>query len=211
MSYTRNMRLKNKKVRKNNKKKILLIIIPIVVATVAAFGILEASGKTHFFGNDTQKNGKKSNEDKDRDARTTSDAPTAQEDFTGGNERQPNSTDKASEGTVTSTDGNISTIPPQGQWTTSPNGVITVYSPANGEITTNGSTISGKTTVLRVSFRLIDDVSGVIAQGDLPVVNGTFSGTFSFSTTGKEGRLDVFSTQHDGTEINNVEVPIRFR
>lgn len=198
------MRPKQKKTRWFTKKKIFVPLILLVVA-IGVFSALEASNKTHFFGDNH------ASEDKPK-AQTTSDAPTAQEDFTGGDDRQPNTqTNTGGEGTVSSTNGNISSIPPQSEWTTSPSGAITVYSPAKNSLLTNGNTISGKATAAKVSFRLIDDVTGVIAQGELPVVNGNFSGKFNFSTTATSGRLDVFNTREDGVEINNVEIPIRFK
>lgn len=187
--------------RGKNKKIILGITIAVVMVAVA-IGSLELTNKTHFFGSDKVI---------DEKTKTTSTAPTAQKDFTGGDDRHPSTNTSKGEGTVSDTQGNVTNIPPSNQWTSSPNGVITVYSPGNSALVTNGSSLSGKANSAKVSFRLIDDVSGVIAQGELSVVNGSFSGTFNFSTTATNGRLDVFNTQPDGVEFNNTEVPIRFK
>lgn len=195
-----------KKYQKSRSKKKFLIILGIVVAAALLFGVLEVTGKTNVFLN--QSDGQS---EEDRNAKTTSKAPTAQEDFTEGNDRQPTTSDRSDEGTVNDTGGNVSSPPPQSQWTTSTSGAVTVYSPARDTLLANGSNISGKSSASRVSFRLIDNISGVIAQGDLSVVNGNFSGTFNFSTTASEGRLDVFTTRDDGVEGNNIEIPVRFK
>lgn len=195
-----------KKYQKSRSKKKIFIILGVALVAVLVFGILEVSGKTNILL--SQSSDKDTN---DRSAKTTSKAPTAQEDFTEGNEREPSTPDRGGEGTVSDTGGNVSSPPPQNQWSTSPSGAITVYSPGRDTLITSGSTISGKATTPKVSFRLIDNVTGVIAQGELSVVNGNFSGTFNFSTTASTGRLDVFNTREDGVESNNVEVPIRFK
>lgn len=128
-----------------------------------------------------------------------------------GTDRDP-TTPERNEGMVTDNNGNVGSIPPESQWTTSQTGVITLYAPAKNSVVKKGNTISGKSTASAVSYRLIDDVTGVIAQGQLTVSNGQFSGTFDFNTTASEGRLDLFTTySDDGTESNNIEVPIRFK
>lgn len=144
------------------------------------------------------------------DAKTTSSAPTAQEDFTGGDERLiPEN--KKNEGTVQDTGGTASNNVDDSLWTNSADNMITVYSPAKNALVTNGSVLSGESKLPKVYFRLIDDVSGVISRGSLNVVNGKFSGTFDFSTTGTNGRLDIFNSASDGVESSNVEIPVRFK
>jgi hypothetical protein len=144
------------------------------------------------------------------DAKTTSTAPTAQENFTGGDNREARSQPQ-NEGTATDTGGIITEQPAQDAWSVSSSGQITLYSPSKNSLFQNGDVISGASTLSTVNFRLIDDVSGVIAEGSLGVVNGKFSGKFSFSTTGTNGRLDIFSIDTGGIENNNVEVPVRFK
>jgi len=144
------------------------------------------------------------------EAKTTSTAPSAQENFTGGDDRKGTS-NNPNEGTVSDASGNSPSTPPQSQWVKSADGSITLYAPAKDATLTSGDSLSGASSLERVSFRLIDDVSGVIAQGSLSVVNGKFSGKFSFSTTGTSGRLDVFSASSDGVESSNIEIPIRYR
>lgn len=193
------------KKRTNKKTKYIIIVSVLVLFFLSSVAFLEATGKVNFFGNPAAKNSEES------DAKTTSDAPTAQEDFTEGGERTPNTSSNDDEATVTDNSGNIGTVPASSQWSYSANQQLVVYSPTANQVLSNGSKISGKSTEQTVSFRLIGDSSGVIAQGQLAVGNGNFSGTFNFDTAATEGRLDVFNTKSDGVEFNNVEIPIRFR
>jgi hypothetical protein len=61
-----------------------------------------------------------------------------------------------------------------------------------------------------VQYRVIDSNSGVIATGNLKVVDGKFSGIVTYSSTATEGRIDIFAVKQDGTEYANVELPVRF-
>ncbi|GEM_PF-2380588 len=93
----------------------------------------------------------------------------------------------------------------------SSSGNITVNQPAKNTLLDNDATISGSSKVGTISYRLIDDKIGVIGTGTLKVVSGKFSGTFSFSSNGSEGRVDVFRTLADDTEVDVVEIPVRFK
>ena len=147
-------------------------------------------------------------------AQTTSKVPSAQSNFTGGNPRTPGASNDAGDSgnTVTDNNGNVSTTPPSSQWSKSKDGTsIVVYTPtANGTLA-SGDTLSGTSTGTSVSFRLVDNVSGVISQGKLAVVSGKFSGTFNFSTSATEGQVDVFNQASDQTESNNVTIPVSFK
>lgn len=143
-------------------------------------------------------------------AHTTSKAESAQEDFTGGNDRTVNQTNK-NEGVVKDTGGEVSNIPPQSQWLVSSDKLITLYTTYKDSILKKGDAISGASSLPKIYFRLIDDVSGVIAQGTLTVIDGKFAGSFDFSTSGTNGRLDVFQASSDGVESSNIMVPVRFR
>lgn len=188
--------------KKRRFKRKKLILAGLVIAAVSLIiGLLETSGKINLIGKQQPLGD---------DAHTTSSVPSAQADFTGGNDRQPASSDR-NEGIVTDNDGQVSNTPPASQWTKSPDGQITVYSPAQNSILKKGDSLSGESRLQVVSFRLIDDVSGVIAQGSLSVVGGKFSGTFDFSTTATNGRLDVFYMSDDGVEKSNLEVAVRFK
>lgn len=145
----------------------------------------------------------------DTTSQTTSEAPTAQSGFTEGDDREAGSTE-SNNAIVTDNNGDVGNTPDQNQWTTSPSGQITVYTPAQNATVKSGDKITGASKLSRVSFRLIDNINGEIAKGSISVVNGKFSGTFNFSTNANEGRLDVFGTNSDGTEFSNIEIPVRF-
>lgn len=144
------------------------------------------------------------------EAETTSREPSAQSNFTYGVKREVVQS-KKNEGIITDTNGSIHSMPPSSEWSSSPSGVITVYSPAKNSLLLNGSVLSGESSADRISFRMIDSVTGVIAQGSISVVNKKFSGKFSFETIAPEGRLDVFTTNDEGIESNVIEIPVRFK
>lgn len=183
-----------------NKNKLFIIIASLVLLVPFLFFITEKTSVTDIYNKPPLST----------DAKTTSEAPTAQTDFTNGNDR-PIVQNSKTEGTVRDNNGNISSTPPESQWSKSVSGEITVYSPPKNSVLVSGGTLSGASTLSKVSYRLIDDVSGVISSGDISVVNGKFSGTFDFATSGSQGRLDIFSTNDTGKESNNVEIPIRFK
>lgn len=195
--------MKMVKIKKSSNGKIITAVVAAIVVILLALTVLEKLGVTNFYP-------PKPRLVATPEAKTTSTAPTAQANFNGGDNRQPSSTN-SNEGIVTDTGGNIPKQPPQNESLTSSDRAITVYSPLKNSIVKNGGQISGSSSQPRVAFRLIDDVSGVIVQGTLAVVNGKFSGTFNFSTTGTNGRFDVFYVKDNGIETSSVEVPIRFR
>ena len=142
-------------------------------------------------------------------AKPTSTAVTAQENFSDGDSRTPVNNSK-NEGTLQDNSGVVSAITPESQWSTSKDSAITVFNPAPNSILKSGSQISGKSAYSEVSFRLIDDVQGVISQGNIKVINGTYAGIMNFSTQGKVGRLDIFKTNSEGIEKSNVEIQLRY-
>lgn len=99
---------------------------------------------------------------------------------------------------------------PESQWVISKSGNITVKQPVANSKIASGATLSGSAKVDKVSFRLIDDKTGVIAQGTLSVVNGNFSGSLNFTPNSSTGRLDVFSTDAQGVELNEVQIAVSF-
>ncbi len=184
------------------KKKLLIIACAALLILFVLF-VLEKRHVIDLYNKDKQTS-------EDEDAKTTSTAPTAQEDFSEGGERPIARGDK-DEGLVADTGGSVQSIPPENQWSVSADKAITVYLPSKDSVLVSGSTLSGSSTLPHVNFRLIDDVSGLIAQGTLSVVNGKFSGTFSFNTSGANGRLDIYNASVDGIESSNVEIPVRFK
>jgi len=181
-----------KKLRFTNKRKIILATIVLLALALGIVGFTLWKNQSIHLATET-----------------TSKEPSSQSNFTSGGKREvvPSTNN---EGIITDTGGNTSSIPPSGDWSSSASGAITVYSPAKNSLLSTGQILSGISTLDRVSFRIIDSVSGVIAQGSLGVVGNKFSGNFSFDTTAKEGRLDIFTVNADGVESNVIEIPVRF-
>lgn len=186
-----------------NAKKII-VIIAIVLAVLLLLVFIKIQSN-HPKTSNPQSN-------PSSNAQTTSKQPSAQSDFSSGSPRKEATQSNLNEGTVTDNNGVIPDTPPESSWTKSPDGAsIMVYTPAQNQVLSSGQVISGSATVNRVNFRLIDNLSGVIAQGSIDVINGKFSGTFNFSTTASEGRVDVFTANTEGVESNNIAIPVRFR
>lgn len=96
------------------------------------------------------------------------------------------------------------------EWVTSSSGVITVKQPVNNSVLKSGDTLFGSAKVNQIQYRLIDNQVGVLAQGPISVVRGSFSVTLHFRQVGSSGRLDVFSFDSQGAEVNEVQIPVRF-
>jgi hypothetical protein len=142
---------------------------------------------------------------------TTSTAPTAQADFSSGESRPVVERDSdRGEAIISDNQGIVNQTSNESTWTSSVSGDIKLYSPAQNQQLKNGDTISGESSLPAVSFRVIDDISGVISAGQLSVVNGKFSGNISFDTDASKGRLDVFGTKEDSSEFSNLEIDIKF-
>lgn len=149
----------------------------------------------------------------DTTSKTTSTAPTAQANFTDGNEREPGNTlhENKGSGEIVDKEGqvndSISTTDPL----VSSTGQISLFTPKQNARLKSGDDIAGASKLKTVSYRIIDDISGVIASGILKVKNGRFSGSITFTTAAKEGRLDIFGAKTDGSEFSNIEVPVTFK
>lgn len=188
--------------KKTDARKIILIFAGILALACIALVILEKTRVTNFIRLNPQAASQPN--------KTTSTAPSAQEDFQGGGDRSPVQT-TPKEATATDNNGSIGSIPPESQWTTATSGAITVYNPAKDSLFSSGQALTGKATSDKVSFRLVDTTSGVIASGDIRVIDGKFSTTFSFTTSAEAGRIDIFTANADGVESNNIKIPVRFR
>lgn len=195
----------SKKVFSSPKSKKIFIIIITVFALLVTLVVLEKMHITNFY---TKKPPSSSGEDK-----TTSTAPTAQEDFTDGDDREAGNSlhEDEGNGTVEDQNGASSGSSNSSSWVSSPGGEITSHSPVPNSVIKTGAIISGTSTLPRVNFRLIDNVSGVIAEGSISVVGGNFSGKLNYNTSASEGRIDLYGAKNDGTEYGNVEIPVRFK
>lgn len=180
----------------------------ITILTTATLLIIGGATFLYFRNNSDNQSGDQSGSET---AQTTSDAPTAQADFRGGDDREPGNTLQENEGSgiIKDTDGRDAheTARP----ISSSSGEITIFSPSKNSVLSSGQLVSGSSSLESVSYRIIDDISGVIATGSLKVNSGKFSGKIEYETSAKEGRLDFFGTRSDLTEFSNIEIPIRFR
>lgn len=151
---------------------------------------------------------------KQPEAKTTSNAKTAQNDYKDGDNRQPQEGSGHAQGGATDNKGDDTPTSPTAPTTSSSNGIVTVVGLAKDSQVGSGDVLRGTVsdkTVTQIQFRVIDDTVGVIAQGQLAVVNGNFSGTLSFTSHSDTGRVDVYSFDSMSSEINNVEIPVRFK
>lgn len=129
------------------------------------------------------------------------------------NQQPATSTSQVNQGTSIDKQGKVpanSTIPPTNQWTTSESGAITVKYPGANTTVKPGGDVYGVATVDKVQYRLIDNTAGVISQGFINVVNGNFSAAITFKPYASTGRLDVYSLDANGREVNEVQVPVNF-
>lgn len=190
--------------QKLKNKKITIILIA-VVSFIAVIVILEKTKVTDFY---TSKQSTPTENEK-----TTSKTQTAQNDFTGADAREPGNTLNEQKGTgiVHDNNGQASKPVDTSNPTVSKTGEITLFSPRQNALVTNGTEINGASTLKKVSYRLIDDVSGVISMGELSVINGKYSGILDFRTSAQDGRLDIYGTRIDGSEFSNVEQQVRFK
>lgn len=192
---------KNSTGRKN--LRIAGIILLVLVFIGALLFALEKTNVTNFYSKKTAGN--------TADV-TTSSVPSAQADFSDGDERAEGNTLNENEGSASVDDlnGNSGATTDKNTWLTSKTGEIVVHSPTTNQTIKSGVTLSGTSSLSSVNYRVIDSLSGVIASGRLNVVNGKFAATISFTTSAPEGRLDIFGTRADESEFSNVEVPVRF-
>jgi hypothetical protein len=181
-----------------NKKFVLLFIILITTGSLIA---LELTDTTHLLHPAT-KVSKPSAPYKSLPNKTNSNL----------SENAPRSNNGVTQQTATDRKGQApnEAINDQNKWTVSESGLITLKLPAaNGSLKSSDS-IYGSAQVDKVQYRLIDDQVGVVSQGFISVVNGNFSASVNFKPYASSGRLDVFSTDPSGKELNEVQVPVNF-
>jgi len=186
---------------KHNKKLKITLLIPLIVVLLVIGFILNKyvfnSKPIHYT----------------ETAKTTSTAPSAQSDFPGGDKPLPDQTPSS---TTTTTDNNgviNQEVPPSQDWSHSKDGTsVIVYSPAANNTIPKTGTIFGQAASATVSYRITDDVTGVISQGIANVVSGKFSINYSLQTTAVSGDIEVFNQKDSNSpESNNVFIPVRFK
>jgi len=186
---------------KSQKKRTILLTFLIVVVCFILVG---------FYLTRKQSDNKNS----DISAKTTSTVISAQPDFTTDDTAKETTDasprDNVGGGIIDTSGTSVTPSDPSGATSTA-NGELVVYSPSKNSMLENGSTISGTSSLAKISYRIVDTDVGVLSGGTLDVVNGKFSGTIQFKSNAKDGRLDFFNTTSDGNEFNNISVPVNFR
>lgn len=127
--------------------------------------------------------------------------------------KNPSGSSGVAQGTAVDNNGQLPTpvTTPSNQWTQSQSGLLTVQQPLANSTIKTGFTLSGTAqNISKLQYRLIDSQVGVISQGFINVVNGSFSASVNFKSSASTGRLDVFNTDPTGKEINEVQLPINF-
>jgi len=126
--------------------------------------------------------------------------------------KNPTSDNGTNQGTSTDNNGVAATpvTSSQDQWSVSQSGDITIKEPIANSLVQSGASLEGSAFVDQVQYTLIDNQIGVISEGAISVVNGDFSATMNFQPSASSGRLDVYSTEPNGKEINLVEIPVNF-
>lgn len=189
--------MKQKLAPKRNKKKIYIVVIVAILLIGAGVAyVLHQSRKP-------------------KPAETTSTSKTAQSDYDQGKERPTDGQNIGTNqgGAVDNKGSNDNTSTPGEPKTVSSTGMITVLGLSTNSLLKNGDALRGTTdkTIGTVQFRVLDEATGVVAQGELSVVDGTFSGTLHFNAKSATGRIDVFNFDAGGREANNIEIPVRFK
>ncbi len=126
------------------------------------------------------------------------------------NQNKQPTTSTLSQGTSTPTTTSTPVATTQSQWVQSQSGSITLQKPIANSYLSTGFMLRGLADVSQVDYTLLDNQVGVISQGIIPVKNGSFSAIINFGTHNSSGRLDVYSTDPNGKEINEVQIPINF-
>lgn len=90
----------------------------------------------------------------------------------------------------------------------SASGSLVVNVPADNSSLSNGFDIDGSSQISPVNYRLIDDQLGVISQGVLSVTDKNFGGKIYFSKHSSSGRLDIYNTDQNGREVNEVQIKV---
>lgn len=125
--------------------------------------------------------------------------------------KSPSTGPTISQGTTNDKNGQVSSSgisSNSSNWATSASGAIILKLPVRNTVFRSGDIITGTSNVDPIQYRLVDNQVGVIAQGRLNVVNGDFSATVNFTPHSTSGQLDVFNTNSNGVEYNEIQIPV---
>lgn len=192
-----------KHIKKLKNKKIILIIVLVLLVAAAPFVYVYGFGGnlfgwSKFYDDDNTRPGV----NKPRDAEDDEMKREGNQNHSAG--------DADSSGDTNVVDGEGEGVNEGDSGAQSESGDITLIAPADGQRLQNGDTIRGRADTSSVSYRLEDDVRGVIGMGELQVKDGKFSGQLSLNTSGKNGTLDVYSFDSQGREINNIRIKVTY-
>ncbi len=196
------------KIKKTSTRKKKLIYASIILIIIVG-SIVALLSKSNFPGI----NKSVEQDSSEEIAETTSEEPSAQSEFVSTDNREPGNTISEQRGSAIISDeaGSIDDSTDTSNPISSSSGEISVYTPSQQSIVRQGSSISGTSTLNKINYRIIDNVSGVIALGELSVVNGRFAGKLDFTTNATEGRIDIYSVTDQGVEFSNVNITVRFK
>jgi hypothetical protein len=186
------MRKKNKKVAL--RKPVFIGIIIVLIAVAMGF---------YFHQKNTDKSNLAGNIGKTPVTGTTS-KPTGVQ--------LPTNTSAGQSGGVVDNNGQTNgNLPPSSQWVSSSSGNITLQQPSPNSVVKSGDTLSGTAKVSNVQFILTDNSIGLIAQGNLNIINGKFSGKLQFTPHSNNGKLEVYyPNPANGAEEDIVEINVSF-
>ncbi|MEK7059513.1 MAG: Gmad2 immunoglobulin-like domain-containing protein [Patescibacteria group bacterium] len=183
----------NKKFGRKSPKKTLLVLVAVLITAGAAYGAY------NYLHNRNQPAAAA-----DAGPTTSAKNNAAHKEVASSTFNQGGAVDK--KGAATSEDQTTDAS----KWTVSTSGSITLQQPTADSTLNSGDTIRGTAQVDTVQYRLVDDYSGVLAQGSLSVVGGKFSGTLQFKPYGSTGSLKVFSIDpSSGAEINHADIKLK--
>jgi hypothetical protein len=186
--------------QKRNYKKTAFIALGLIALVAAVLAVLEISNTTHLFH---------------KSASVSSPSAAIKKlpahPLANNGEKQPDASTGTNKQTATDNHGQApSSSTDQSKWLSSQSGAIVVKSPGSNSTFKPGGQLYGSSSLAEVQYRLIDNQVGVISQGPVSVVSGNFSATVNFTASSGSGRLDVFSTDANGKEYNEVQVPVNF-
>ena len=96
------------------------------------------------------------------------------------------------------------------QWSSSQSKAITLKVPIENGTLASGDILSGSSYLGEIGYLLIDNVSGVISRGKINTNSGSFAAKIFFKNSSNSGRLDVFSSDSNGKEVNLIEIEVKF-
>lgn len=189
------MSIKRKNYQSKNGKKVIILLLIVIILVVLASIVLY----WHDHSKTTPTPATSASVSVSKKTTPTSQTPPASNNSTG-------------QGGVIDQNGQTSgALPPSSDWVSSSNGAITLQQPSANTVLQSGATLSGTANVNNVQFILSDNSVGLIAEGNLNVVNGKFSGILKFTPHAKTGTLEVYyPNPANGAEEDIINIDVNF-